>query len=109
MVSVVVFLCALALSPSECSRATAVDVIALPAAPDEQACLRDGAVDPRRAGHPRRRRASLGHQVRPRQPGHGPGRLTAARPRSRALTARQERLFLALAFAAGLLLQLALL
>ena len=39
MVSVVVFLCALALSPSECSRATAVDVIALPAAPDEQACL----------------------------------------------------------------------
>ena len=40
MVSVVVFLCALALSPSECSRATAVDVIALPAAPDEQACLR---------------------------------------------------------------------
>jgi hypothetical protein len=41
MVSVVVFLCALALSPSECSRATAVDVIALPAAPDEQACLRE--------------------------------------------------------------------
>jgi hypothetical protein len=39
MVSVVVLLCALALSPSECSRATAVDVIALPAAPDEQACL----------------------------------------------------------------------
>ena len=41
MVSVVVFLCALALSPSECSRATAVDVIALPAAPDELACLRE--------------------------------------------------------------------
>jgi hypothetical protein len=41
MVSVVVFLCALALSPSECSRATAVDVIALPAAPDEEACMRE--------------------------------------------------------------------
>jgi hypothetical protein len=41
MVSVVAFLCALALSPSECSRATAVDVIALPAAPDEQACFRE--------------------------------------------------------------------
>jgi hypothetical protein len=41
MVSVVAFLCALALSPSECSRATAVDVIALPAAPNEQACFRE--------------------------------------------------------------------
>ena len=39
MVSVVVFLCSLALSPSECSRATAVDVIALPAVPDERACM----------------------------------------------------------------------
>ena len=39
MVSVVVFLCALALSPSECGRDTAVDVIALPPVPDEQACL----------------------------------------------------------------------
>jgi hypothetical protein len=44
MVSVVAFLCALALSPSECSRATAVDVIALPAAPDEASCLRDAQV-----------------------------------------------------------------
>ncbi len=33
----------------------------------------------------------------------------ARRPRPRALTVRQERLFLALVFAAGLLLQLALL
>jgi hypothetical protein len=41
MVSVVVFLCALALSPSKCSRATAVDVIALPPAPDEMACMRE--------------------------------------------------------------------
>ncbi len=40
MVSVIAFLCALAVSPSECGRATAVDVIALPAAPDEQSCMR---------------------------------------------------------------------
>ena len=40
MVSVIAFLCALALSPSECSRATAIDVIALPPAPDRESCLR---------------------------------------------------------------------
>ncbi len=39
MVSVVAFLCALALSPSECSRATAIDVIALPAAPNDLVCM----------------------------------------------------------------------
>jgi hypothetical protein len=41
MISVVAFLCALALSPAQCSRATAVDVIALPAAPDKESCLRN--------------------------------------------------------------------
>jgi len=40
MISVVAFLCALALSPAECSRATAIDVIALPAAPSTEACMR---------------------------------------------------------------------
>jgi len=40
MVSVIAFLCALALSPSECSRATAIDIIALPPAPDRESCLR---------------------------------------------------------------------
>jgi hypothetical protein len=48
--------------------------------------------------------------MRPQQSGHGPGRLSAARrPRPRALTRRQERLFLALVFAFGLLFQLAVL
>jgi len=41
MISVVAFLCALAVSPSECGRVTAVDVIALPAAPNELMCMRD--------------------------------------------------------------------
>jgi hypothetical protein len=41
MISVVAFLCALSLSPAECGRATAVDVIALPDAPNELMCLRD--------------------------------------------------------------------
>ena len=41
MITVVAFLCALAVSPSECSRTTAVDVIALPASPSELACMQD--------------------------------------------------------------------
>ena len=44
MISVVAFLCALALSPAQCSRATAVDVIALPAAPDRESCMRTAQV-----------------------------------------------------------------
>jgi hypothetical protein len=41
MISVVAFLCALSLSPAECGRTTAVDVIALPDAANELMCLRD--------------------------------------------------------------------
>jgi len=41
MVSVVAFLCALSVSPADCGRTTAVDVIPLPDAPDEESCLRD--------------------------------------------------------------------
>jgi hypothetical protein len=41
MVSVVAFLCALALSPAACDRATAVDVITFPPAANELACMRD--------------------------------------------------------------------
>jgi hypothetical protein len=41
MIPVVAFLCALALTPAQCSRATAVDVIALPAASDRESCMRD--------------------------------------------------------------------
>ena len=42
MVSVYALLCAAALLRSECSTATAIDVLRMPAADNEFACLRDG-------------------------------------------------------------------
>ena len=79
MVSVVAFLCAPALGPSEQSRS----------------------------------RSSLDRQMQPQQSRPEPGRVSSSpasrRPRPRALTRRQEHLFFALVFGAGLLLQLALL
>jgi len=49
--------------------------------------------------------------MQPQQSGLGAGRMSPSRPhrRPRALTSAQERLFFALVFAAGLLLQFALL
>lgn len=41
MVTVIAFLCALSLSPAQCGRNNAVDVITLPATDDEESCLRD--------------------------------------------------------------------
>ena len=41
MISVAAFLCALSVSPADCSRTTAVDVITFPESPNELACMRD--------------------------------------------------------------------
>jgi hypothetical protein len=41
MVSVVAFLCALSISPTDCDRASAVDVITFPEAAAERLCLHE--------------------------------------------------------------------
>lgn len=44
MISVVAFLCALAVGPAECGRNNAIDVITLPAAATDVDCMRDAQV-----------------------------------------------------------------
>jgi hypothetical protein len=41
MISVVAFLCALSVSPADCNRASAIDVITFPEAAAETLCLHD--------------------------------------------------------------------
>jgi hypothetical protein len=44
MISVIAFLCALSVSPAECNRASAVDVITFPESANELTCMQDAQV-----------------------------------------------------------------
>jgi hypothetical protein len=41
MISVIAFLCAFSISPAECNRASAIDVVTFPESVNELTCMRD--------------------------------------------------------------------